>query len=610
MRTRWKLSLVVLLLLGVATGYLACGGPALLVIREPVYNVAISPTVQRTAPIAGRQVVVRSGTTSTLSFGIGPRWSNSVVPPQTPNPEIVDSQTDVALTAVLACSFCEEHSAFVRKVVYRAQERESNVATFPVVPRQPTAAEPDGFDGTIELSVYGDAKEQQYDRVIVPVRVVRDGQLIEAGPPPVQPSPFNAPVGAPLDADVALRFYVDTDHLLVEINPLLPALQAQLDAIVQDSAGRLRSFRTAVMSQEDIAKITTGSYARTTAVSVQGDVAKQLSRPGTKPIVSDQSRTSLKLTALEGANLTAIIGGTGRTLYRRLFVDGPDGRELSNAIDVLERAEDSLKLGRPLRLHVRSDTVTLPWQYLVPIGQAPVDPTTFWGMRFDLSAERVNNGAPAMGPPESAQSNVIVFARHGSQTDQTVPLAQKQINQLTQMPAHVTPVQSGSDFLKELQVDRSKVSAVVTFLHASTTQDPEGPVILFGDQDKVTADELDGLPNAQSVADRLAHPRYLSASPLFVLNACETGPSTIAVPHTTFEEAAFRLGAQGIVVTEVSVWVNLGHSVGTKLLARLGNGEPVSHALAEVRRELRRDGNNPLGLFYAYYGDPGATLRR
>jgi hypothetical protein len=31
----------------------------------------------------------------------------------------------------------------------------------------------------------------------------------------------------------------------------------------------------------------------------------------------------------------------------------------------------------------------------------------------------------------------------------------------------------------------------------------------------------------------------------------------------------FQLGAQGVVVTEVSDWINLGHEVATQLIAQL-----------------------------------------
>jgi len=56
------------------------------------------------------------------------------------------------------------------------------------------------------------------------------------------------------------------------------------------------------------------------------------------------------------------------------------------------------------------------------------------------------------------------------------------------------------------------------------------------------------------------------------------------------------------------VWINLGHDMATRLIARLGKGESVSDALTAIRRDLFAEKKNPLGLLYAYYGDPSATL--
>jgi len=94
-----------------------------------------------------------------------------------------------------------------------------------------------------------------------------------------------------------------------------------------------------------------------------------------------------------------------------------------------------------------------------------------------------------------------------------------------------------------------------------------------------------------------------------ILNACETGPAR-NLPYVKLQNAMFQLGAQGVVVTEVSVWISLGHEVATQLIDRLAQGEHVSDALTAVRRRLHEEKRNPLGLLYAYYGDPAATLRR
>ena len=93
---------------------------------SPVYNVDISPQVESAAGQA-EAPVLRSGTATTLRFGIGPRWASSVTPGLSPNAVILTATSDLRLTAVLACSFCDSHEAFMRDVVYRPSARESNV---------------------------------------------------------------------------------------------------------------------------------------------------------------------------------------------------------------------------------------------------------------------------------------------------------------------------------------------------------------------------------------------------------------------------------------------------------------------------------------------------
>ena len=70
----------------------------------------------------------------------------------------------------------------------------------------------------------------------------------------------------------------------------------------------------------------------------------------------------------------------------------------------------------------------------------------------------------------------------------------------------------------------------------------------------------------------------------------------------------FRLGARGVIVTEVAVWVPFGHEFATRLLDRLGKGEPVGDAVTQVRRALLKDRKNPFALLYAYYGDHALRL--
>jgi hypothetical protein len=207
----------------------------------------------------------------------------------------------------------------------------------------------------------------------------------------------------------------------------------------------------------------------------------------------------------------------------------------------------------------------------------------------------------------------VVYARYASSADDTWKLADDQIRQLKGIPLDLLEVDSSTRLLNTLKAERAQIGAILTFLHASSGARAGTPAsllaqpeLLFNDGDIVTSYRLGDLRNVLTAEE--ARSLYLRRAPLVILNACETGPS-MALPHVTLQDAMFQLGARGVVVTEVSVWVQLGHEVATRLIERLARGEAISDALTAIRRELYAGRKNPLGLLYVYYGDPAATLR-
>jgi len=223
---------------------------------------------------------------------------------------------------------------------------------------------------------------------------------------------------------------------------------------------------------------------------------------------------------------------------------------------------------------------------------------------------RVNTGArPKPASVQPGKKRQLVFARYGSSADPTVPLANMQKEQLRMLPVpdtNLVDVDNGSDLLANLESRRSDISAIFAFLHATSSSPEAEPHLSFNDGDIVTSDVLERLLNKVPIEEQ--DRRYLSSAPLVILNACETGPS-VNLPHVSLQNVMFQLGAQGVLVTEVSVWIQLGHEVATRLIKRLGKGEKISDALTAIRRELYTEKKNPLGLLYVYYGDPAATLQ-
>lgn len=261
----------------------------------------------------------------------------------------------------------------------------------------------------------------------------------------------------------------------------------------------------------------------------------------------------------------------------------------------------------PLRMQIITDRLSMPWQYLHPVGPV-VDPNKFWGMRFSLSVLRLNDGGENW--QESDRPGVprkILFAHYGTSSDFSVPLARGQISTLqAALPSmEVLPVYAGTDLIRQLKTEKDAIAGFITFMHASSGGQGGAPVLEFGASDKVEGADFLTLMDRVDAAEQ--DQRYLSLGPLTVLNACETGPA-LRLTQVKLASSLFQLGVKGAIVTEVSVWPALGDAMAKRLIPHLVRGETAADALTAARRELLADKNNPLGLLYAYYGDPAARL--
>jgi hypothetical protein len=107
-----------------------------------------------------------------------------------------------------------------------------------------------------------------------------------------------------------------------------------------------------------------------------------------------------------------------------------------------------------------------------------------------------------------------------------------------------------------------------------------------------------------------ANPGYISASnlsrrvarwpqvpqPLVILNGCET-MALLAERIHLFASALRRLGACGVIGTEIEVFTGLARVFGQQVLGRFLAGDSLGEAFLEARKELM-GGGNPLGLAY------------
>lgn len=576
------------------------------------YNAAITPQFTRTAARSDVPVV-RAGVPTVLRFGMGARWAPSDIPPVQPNPAITNSAVDVPLTVMLACSFCEAPRSFQGNLVYRSRDRESNVIAFPFVP----SASKTG-DGQLEISVFDDRSGVEYDRIVLDV-AVSDAAGLEPAQGNVAMPSSGARTRAPKEplADVILDVAADGSGggvVTVRVTPLEPALQAALAPRALDANGRWRTFRTALVDQSDIERTTTRAYGDITALVLQGDFLRAMRRLGYGVDLPKEVQEGKVFSDQQRAESARVFGKYGQNLYAALFEDGADGKELAPVIAELERAARAAPPERPLRLQVRAARIVLPWQYLHPAGS--IDPENFWGIRFSLAVQRVNTGRRELAPT-AQDGRIVAFLKYATTTDATIQYADRQIDQLKALAPEPLVIDSRKGLLTAFSDRRREIAAVVSFLHASSGRKLElagdtvkvgeqlsGPEIEFSPADAVDTGTLENLSSALRADER----PVLAGGPLVFLNACETGPSTVALPHVKLEDAMFRLGARGVIVTEVAVWVPFGHEFATRLLDRLGKGEQVGDAVTQVRREILKDRKNPFTLLYAYYGDPALRL--
>lgn len=107
------------------------------------------------------------------------------------------------------------------------------------------------------------------------------------------------------------------------------------------------------------------------------------------------------------------------------------------------------------------------------------------------------------------------------------------------------------------------------------------------------AADLDPVPN-----------KWADPHPIVILNGCET---LALLPNRIhlFLKTLRRMGAYGVVGTEIKVWNQLARPFGLHVLGRLVEGDSIGEAFLAARLHLLRH-YNPSGLVYTYYAP--ATL--
>ncbi|GEM_PF-4302269 len=589
-----------------------------------VYNALLAPQAPGNPALPGMPVL-RAGKPTTLRFDMGPPRAGSVLSAESamPNAKVLMANEDVPLDIVLTCDFCAPGLERLRHTVYRTGARRADEVAFTFTP-SPKAA---GGRGRLEIGIIDGHGGREYDRLVIKVAVVGGDASVSMPPAAIAPSVALGPASvqregrAPpsLDAmpasDVTLHAQWEPDHrkLVLSVRPHGEEMRDLLPAAL-DENDQPRHFEVKV-PKELIQQLAAEDFGVMFALNKDGWLAKRLRAQGMSDGLDTSASTTLQLTPDDREEVNRIIANAGYQLYRQLF--GKGGKALLQLSEQLEKAALDRQGRPPLRLTVVVTEGALPWQYLYPKpikkGE-PIDGNDFWGMRYSLSVIREDTGAlEGLSPPESEGPGRLVMARFENEqagdNATLTELAELQRDMILGLPmekASFSEFLEADGFMGELSTRRQQLTALVFYLHGDSSQTDRAPYLSFGNGDQISSVQLEQLWNSEAL-DAQQDVRYWPRGPLVFLNACETGPSR-QMPHLALDTAMFQLGARGVVVTESPVWAHLGHEMAIRLIPRLARGQTVPEALTATRRELYAERGNALGLLYAYYGDPAATL--
>lgn len=348
-------------------------------------------------------------------------------------------------------------------------------------------------------------------------------------------------------------------------------------------------------------------------------------------LVSGNPSVAAAMREADRAFLVNELYRVGSVLYQRMFIDGdPTLRDLMQKVA-------STDLKRPLRIRVDTGPgIALPWQLLQIPDEVVRD--RFWGLQYELYVKPSGLGpagrlpVDALSDADSNRKMSIMFAHYAgdSADDEVTRLGGLQLGELKKsFPGAVFSVgKSKTEFLNLLASKRTELDLISVFTHGSngwyvTSADPDsgtgadplngerrsvvvtdqiGPRILFRRSEFVTpADVYELKTRFQNLKSVL-----LERRPLVLLDTCESGASGLR-PATSLDFATtmLTLGARGVIVTEAPVPRYFGYLFGKDLHESIAKRVAMPSALLSARKRYF-NGNNPLGLLFAYYGNPAA----
>ncbi|MBN1582313.1 MAG: CHAT domain-containing protein [Anaerolineae bacterium] len=308
----------------------------------------------------------------------------------------------------------------------------------------------------------------------------------------------------------------------------------------------------------------------------------------------------------------------GQMLYYRVFGES-NGREIARQLHSIEQSQTGPMIVQIARLNL---DLPFPWDivYDRPLFYRPrhntvchefindphcretcphikdtniICPYGFWGFRYIIEQPlrppnayvSVYTGIQAQEHPEMA----TVFGTGLGLTEQH----RQTMTQITDNRAHIKQVNSVDGLLSTLKSQDDSPSVIYFYCHGGNTTYNQWLVV--NDDDSLLTIHLD------DEIRRVWEPSRQNgmAAPLVVLNGCHTGkydPGTLL----SFVYQFARLGAAGVIGTEIPIHEYMGRTFGEFWVDRFLNGEPIGQIIYDFRQHLLRK-QNVLGLVYVPY---------
>ena len=302
-----------------------------------------------------------------------------------------------------------------------------------------------------------------------------------------------------------------------------------------------------------------------------------------------------------------ILARAGLKLFRRLFPDAPETREMAKALKAMTS-------GGTLHLQIVSRQFLLPWGLLYlgdDLNNIQID--QFLGFQHVIEQIPLLEGMRAVDPqipggtrlPAGLGLNSDVDALAAFLNGRALTSEQEAAWQGRQQrsQAELQIWRTAAELEQALNDPDLGVRLLYFYGHALAGQlgapgsADAATMVLSGDS-KLTLEDLNlaldpGLP--------------LRGQPLIFINACQSAQLS-PLFYEGFMQYFTRRGARGMIGTECDVPALFAAEWAGRFFERFFAGEPVGEIFLALRRQFVDEFGNPLGLVYALYCDADTRL--